>query len=170
MTRKDLRKYFWSLNEKTFRETQIILKHPHHRRFPQRMTNFLSRCDRPKELFSLISKEQFVEVWPAIKAYWRKIAMKSDFRSWWQTVYEQILQDTKTRRVKVKGKPAAVFLKIGKNIREARIKKGLSQNELALKTMMKQPDISMIEEGKKNATLNTLMRLCTVLGIKKIEI
>jgi len=35
---------------------------------------------------------------------------------------------------------------------------------------MKQPDISRIEEGKKNITLFTLIRLCKVPGIRKINI
>jgi len=35
---------------------------------------------------------------------------------------------------------------------------------------MKQPDISRAEEGKKNVTLYTLVRLCQILEIKTIEI
>jgi len=55
-------------------------------------------------------------------------------------------------------------------IRDARIQKGLSQKQLALRIGMKQPDISRIEEGKKNITLFTLTRLCKVLGIEEIDI
>lgn len=166
----DIRKYFWSLNKSALEETAKILKNPDHRKFPERMVSFLSRCDKPKELFLLISKRQFVEAWPRVKAYWKKTARTSDFRNWWQTVYEQISGDCKTKQIKPKGKPAVAFLKIGESIREARIKKGLSQNELAVKVAMKQPDISMIEEGKQNITLDTLIRLCSVLEIKKIGI
>jgi len=54
-------------------------------------------------------------------------------------------------------------------IKEARVQKNISQKELALQTGMRQPDISMIEEGRKNITLQTLFRLCKVLGIKRIE-
>ena len=53
-------------------------------------------------------------------------------------------------------------------IRDARIQRGLSQKQLALRIGMKQPDISKIEEGKKNITLFTLNRLCRVLGIEKM--
>jgi hypothetical protein len=35
---------------------------------------------------------------------------------------------------------------------------------------MRQPDISKIEEGRKNITLGTLSSLIQVLEIKKIEI
>jgi UDP-N-acetylglucosamine 1-carboxyvinyltransferase len=170
MTKLDMAKYFWSLNRAALREVEFTIKNPAHRRFPERMVTFLSRCNKPKELFSLISRQQFIESWPRIKTYWKKSARQSDFRSWWQTVYEQILEDYRARQIRPKGSPATAFIKIGKIIKEARIKKALSQNELAGKAMMKQPDISMIEEGKQNITIDTLIRLCRILGIKKIDI
>jgi transcriptional regulator with XRE-family HTH domain len=61
------------------------------------------------------------------------------------------------------------FLKIGKLIKKRRIEKGWSQQELAYRVGINQPDISKIEEGKKNITLITLFRICKVLGIRKIE-
>jgi DNA-binding XRE family transcriptional regulator len=170
MIKPKLTKYFWSLNEDARKEVERILKDPNHRKFPERAVAFLSRCDKPKELFYFITKEQFIEAWPRIKAYWNKIAKTSDFRNWWQTVYEQILEEDKARQIKPKRVPSVVFLKIGKAMREARVKKGLSQSELADKVAMKQPDISKIEEGKANVTLDTLVRICRVLGLKKIEL
>lgn len=50
------------------------------------------------------------------------------------------------------------------------LEKGLNQHQVALSVGMRQPDISKIEEGKINITLNTLMRLCKVLGIKQIDV
>jgi transcriptional regulator with XRE-family HTH domain len=55
-------------------------------------------------------------------------------------------------------------------IRGARVQKNMSQNDLAVRSGMKQPDISKIEEGKKNITLGTLAVLCRVLGIKEIKL
>jgi transcriptional regulator with XRE-family HTH domain len=55
-------------------------------------------------------------------------------------------------------------------IKESRIKKGLSQKELALRLGMKQPDVCSIEKGKKNITLETLTLLCKALDIRKIEL
>ncbi len=170
MTKKDLTKYFWSLNKRARIETEGILKNPDHRRFPERMVVFLSRCDKPQELFSLISKRQFIENWPRIKGYWRKVAKSSDFRNWWQTAYEQMIEQDKQRQIRPKGTPAYNFLKIGRVIKQARIDKGLSQEELASKAMMRQPDVSNIEDGRKNITIETLIRLCGILGIKKIEL
>jgi ribosome-binding protein aMBF1 (putative translation factor) len=121
-------------------------------------------------LFSLISKRAFVETWPRIRTYWLKLERDSDFRDWWQTIYEQLLEGYGIKQKIHKGKSFTLSLKIGKLIKEARISKGLSQNGLALLIKMKQPDISMIEEGRKNITLETLARLCRALDIKKIDL
>jgi DNA-binding Xre family transcriptional regulator len=163
-------KYFWGLNEKALKETGRILKNPGHPQFAERMTTLLSRCDEPKEVFSVTPKKIFVQTWPRIRAYWKKVVRESDFRDWWETVYEQILEGSKPKSRRPKVISSALFLRIGKEIREKRIQKGLSQKELAMRIGMKQPDISKIEEGKKNITLGTLAKLCRVLQIKSIAL
>jgi len=166
----NIEKYFWDLKEKALKETKVILKDPGHPRFNERAVTLLSRCDKPEELFSIIPRGKFVEVWPQIRTYWIKRIRRSDFRDWWETIYEQILEKHQQRPGKAKGGTPAAFRTIGMEIRDARIQKGLSQKQLALRIGMKQPDISRIEEGKKNITLFTLTRLCKVLGIGKIDI
>ena len=166
----NISKYFWDLNKKALRQTQGIIRNPKHPRFIPRITVFLSRCDRPRELFSLISKKDFVETWPKIKACWLKLAQESDFRDWWETIYEELLGKYKSTHKGPKGKPSALFYNIGRTIKKVRVQKGLSQKELSLIIGMRQPDISIIEKGKKNITLETLSRLCKVLEIKKIDI
>ena len=162
-------KYFWDLNERALKETERIIRNPQHPKFVVRLVTLLSRCDRPKELFSLISKQDFIELWPKARSYWSKIAQASDFRAWWETVYEQLLEKYRAKRRQPKGRASALFLKIGRLIKEARVQKGLSQKELAFRIGMKQPDISTIEKGEKNITLRTLVRLCHTSGIKKLE-
>jgi len=44
----------------------------------------------------------------------------------------------------------------------------LSQKDLSLIVGIKQPEISKIEDGKKNITILTLAKFCKVLNIKKI--
>lgn len=162
-------KYFWDLNEEALRETEKILQTPRHPKFMDRIIALLSRCDKPKELFSIIPREKFVEAWPRIKTCWMKQARESEFRDWWETIYEQLLEEFQLKTRKVKGETPEFFQKLGKLIKAARIKKGLNQKQLAQGIGMKQPDISTIEEGKKNVTLYTLMRLCKILEIKKID-
>ena len=166
----NIEKYFWDLKEKSLKETKGILKDPVHPRFTERAVTLLSRCDKPEELFSIIPRSKFVEIWPRIRTYWIKRIRRSDFRDWWETIYEQILEKYQHRPRKAKGGTPVTFRTIGMEIRDARIQKGLSQKQLAFRIGMKQPDISRIEEGKKNITLFTLTRLCKVLGIEKIDV
>jgi len=162
-------KYFWDLKERSLKEAEKILKSPKHPQFITKIVTFLSRCDKPEELFSIMPKEDFVEIWPKVRTYWIKRARVSDFRDWWETIYEQLLEKYQLKTRKAEGKPAQFLQKFGSIIKEARIKKGLSQRQLAQSIGMKQPDISSIEDGKKNITLYTLLRLCKILEIKKID-
>lgn len=166
----NIAKYFWNLNDKALKEARHILKRPQHPKFSERMVTLLSRCDAPKELFSLLSKEEFIKAWPNIRSYWVKLSRESDFRDWWETIYEQLLEGRNIKNKGPEGGPAASFARIGRLVKESRVRMGLSQKELALGAGMKQPDISKIEEGKKNVTLDTLLRLCKILKIKKIDI
>lgn len=170
MRRSPVYKYFWGLNERALKETDSIFCAPSHPQFRQRMITLLSRCDKPKELFSIITEKGFIDTWPDVRAYWAKIDRESEFRDWWQTIYEQLLQKAGVQIRRPDSSFSAMFLKIGKVIKDARIRKGLSQKELAAIAGMKQPDISRIEEGAKNVTLKTLFFLCKVLDIKTIDL
>ena len=162
-------KYFWDLNQEALKETEKILASPEHPKFMGRIIVLLSRCDKPKEIFSIITREQFKENWPKIRAHWMKQERRSEFRDWWDAIYEQLMEEAQLKIIKPKGQTPEFFKEFGKLIKEARIRKGLSQKQLAQGVGMKQPDISKIEEGKNNITLFTLMRLCKILEIKKID-
>lgn len=163
-------KYFWDLKEEALQETKRALKDHEHAQFPQRMVTLLSRCDKPKELFSILPKGKFIAAWPKIRSYWIKRMRHSEHRDWWETIYEGCLDSADKESIKAKGTPAAFFRKLGDRIKERRIEMSLSQKQLALRAGLKQPIISQVEEGRKNITLFTLMRLCKVLGIKTIDI
>lgn len=165
----NISKYFWNLNAEALKETGKILKNPGDPKFIVRMITLLSRCDKPKELFSIIPERVFIESWPKIRVYWQRIGQNIDFKNWWETIYEQLLQKYKIEKKQFNVRHSKLFFKIGKIIRTARISKNLSQNDLALRVGMRQPDISNIEEGKKNITLETLICLCKALGIEKID-
>lgn len=166
----NIAKYFWDLNDNALNEAQKIIRNPLHPKFNERIVTFLSRCDKPRELFYLISKKTFVNAWPGIKKYWAKVSNAPDFRDWWQTVYEEIARESQEKKVRPPGAVSASLSKIGDTIRGARIKRELNQKQLAFITGIKQPDISKIEEGKKNITFITLVKLCKALDIKVIDI
>ena len=162
-------KYFWDLNKRALKEAEYILKNPENKKFRAMMIKLLSRCQNPEELFSVISKKNFIRAWPLLRRYWIRIEKESDFRSWWQTIYEQILK-RKIKKQEIEGVAPALFKSIGSRIKQARIGKEMSQRDLALAVGMKQPDISKIEEGRKNITLETLARICNCLGIREISL
>ncbi|MDP2904998.1 MAG: helix-turn-helix transcriptional regulator [Candidatus Omnitrophota bacterium] len=168
--KSSIAKYFWGFNERALIEAQKALVDPDHPRFPAYSVTLLSRCQKPKELFSLFSKKHFIENWPKIKSYWLKLERRSELRSWWEAIYAQIKGESGNHQETEKTDPSALFKDIGRLIRGARVQKNMSQNDLAARSGMKQPDISKIEEGRKNITLGTLAVLCKVLGIKEIKL
>ena len=165
----NVRKYFWELNEKTLLNIEKVLGNPRHPKFTGRIFTLLSRCDSPDELFSVLGKEQFIEAWPRIRQYWAKNPQAQDFKAWWETVYERLLEKEGIQMVP-KGQPMAVLAKIGKTLKKTRLQKGWSQSDLAHRVRMRQPDISAIEKGMKNMTIETLARLCKILGIKNLPL
>lgn len=160
-----IKKYFWSLNPRAIRETEKIIRDPGHPRYSEKMFVILSRCDKPKELFSIIAKKGFIENWPKIRSYWIRRRQAEDFRAWWETVYEELI-----KREGQKGSPSGLFKNLGEIIRAKRIENGLSQKDLANRARLKQPDISKIEQGKANITLETLIKLCRILDIRNIPL
>ena len=162
-------KYFWDLKRSALEETRRILKDPAHPQFPRRMIVLLERCSAPKELFSVIPRERFVRSWPRVRAYWLKRARRSDSRDWWETLYEQLVVARAGRPRPAGGEPPAFLRALGDRLKEARISRGLSQRQLALQAGIRQPDISRIEEGKKNVTLFTLARLAKALEIRTLD-
>jgi DNA-binding Xre family transcriptional regulator len=162
-----IKKYFWSLNAGALKATTAILKNPHHPKFLERAFTLLSRCDQPKEVFAAMTKPVFIEAWPRLRQYWGKINQANDYKAWWETVYEQLGRRTKTEKA-LRGKPAELFVKIGRLFKEKRVNRGISQLDFARQAGMTQPDISAIEAGRKNITLETIIRLCSILDIKSL--
>ena len=165
--KSNLSKYFWDLNESALKEARAVLRNPDDPKFNRRLIALLSRCDRPAELFSFLPRDTFVRVWPRVKKEWRKAARESDFREWWETIYQQLLSDKKPP---APGQSPALLKQVGKSVRAARLEKGWSQKDLALRVGMKQPDVSRIEEGRTNTTFLTLALLGKALDLKSIQI
>ncbi|MBW1616715.1 MAG: helix-turn-helix transcriptional regulator [Deltaproteobacteria bacterium] len=56
--------------------------------------------------------------------------------------------------------------KFGTRVRQNRLDKGISQEELAELANVHRTYIGMIERGEKNITLNTMLNITNALGIK----
>jgi len=164
-----IEKYFWGVKSNQIKKLKEILKSPQHPKFPEKMYAILTRCDNPKELFTLISEDTFIEYWPRIRRDWIKRGGGEDFRYWWEAVYEQLLEE-RGGAVPYRGIHSKVLRMIGNLIREKRMEKGYTQKDLAMKIGLRQPDISKIEKGRVNITLETLIRICKVLGIGEVPL
>ena len=75
-----------------------------------------------------------------------------------ETIYED------GRTVRVEEIPANLM--IANAVLSARAKAGISQSELSAATGIDQSDISKIERGVANPSVNTLSRIATALGAK----
>jgi ribosome-binding protein aMBF1 (putative translation factor) len=164
----NIKEYFWDLSETALEEAEQIVRNPAHPSFVKRIIRVLSRCDQPKEIFTLITKKQFTENWPKIRREWKRTNEAAEHFSWWESVYEQLLKQENSENKRVKGAPAKENQEIGRKIRQAREQKGWSQTDLAHHTGLKQPDISAIEKGKKNITLATLSKLEKILELRNL--
>lgn len=55
---------------------------------------------------------------------------------------------------------------LGAELKKARLKAGLTQEELAFRANVHRTYVSMLERDKGSPTLDTLMKLCAALGIR----
>jgi len=54
---------------------------------------------------------------------------------------------------------------LGRNVRAARLQRGLSQEALALEAEMKRSYVSDLERGTRNPSVKAIARLARVLGV-----
>ena len=59
---------------------------------------------------------------------------------------------------------------LGRNVRAARLARGLSQEQLAFEAEMKRSYLSDLERGTRNPSVRALGRLAQALGIKPPEL
>ena len=56
--------------------------------------------------------------------------------------------------------------KVGIHIRQARLRAGLSQQDVAVRAKIQQRTVSLVESGKRSITLTTLERIATAIGVE----
>lgn len=66
--------------------------------------------------------------------------------------------------------PEPMSKRFGKRLREARLRVGLSQEELAAKARLHRTYVGMIERAKRNITLSNAESLAKALGMKLFEL
>ncbi|MCA8946450.1 MAG: helix-turn-helix transcriptional regulator [Planctomycetes bacterium] len=59
---------------------------------------------------------------------------------------------------------------LGAELKRARLKAGLTQEALAFKANVHRTYVSMLERDKGSPTLETLMNLCSAMGIKASDL
>lgn len=59
---------------------------------------------------------------------------------------------------------------LGQNVREARRRAGMSQEQLAFEADMKRSYVSDLERGTRNPSLKAIGRLATALGVEPAEL
>ena len=63
-----------------------------------------------------------------------------------------------------------ILVKFGRNVREIRKLKGLSQEQLSFKADLHRTYIGMIERAEKNITLSNIEKIAAALEIEIIEL
>lgn len=66
--------------------------------------------------------------------------------------------------------PKATRQVLARNVRRLRTKRGLSQEALAEEVGLRQAQVSEIESGANNITLDNLHRLAIALGVRPCEL
>ena len=59
---------------------------------------------------------------------------------------------------------------VGNNVRQARLKKGLTQEKFAEKTGFSQQYLSGLENGKRNPSILTIYELAQALGVSHVDL
>lgn len=55
---------------------------------------------------------------------------------------------------------------LGRNIRRLRLARGMSQEELGAESSLRQAQISEMESGRRNATIDNVIRIAMALGTR----
>lgn len=130
----------------------------------------ISRCTLPKEVFKFLDKKIFCKNWIRIKKRMFKDVWMRDRITFWQIVYERVLERLKEKgfelRPQKKIKPKGIRKSIAEQIKHYRVGKGWTQKQLAKKLGVIQPYISRIEKGYENISLDSLQKLSKVFNCK----
>lgn len=147
-------------------------KHP---RFLETVALLLARKNSAQEVFGeYIKPLVFFKEWVKIKNIMRKDQWNNPRIEYWQAIYEKLAEKYKAKGIKIRAprKPKdQVSIAIGRRIKEARIKKKITQQQLAKRIGISQQMLSKVERGMENLSISTIQKIAGKLGIEvKIEL
>jgi len=155
-------------------EAKVFIQDPDNPRFLNYVTRLLSRNNDLGYVFSILDKQHFCEYWPLIQDRINKTGWFSPYKSdFWQPVYEKTLKELKKNGIHIHEFPNISAPKykfdLARQIRKARIERGLSQKELAEYLRVTQQYISRVETGRVNMSIDAIYAIANFL-LKGIEI
>ncbi|MEW6040866.1 MAG: helix-turn-helix transcriptional regulator [Elusimicrobiota bacterium] len=151
-----------------------ILKNPEDKKYLKFAVLLLSRKNVPKEVFTqYINPVDFCRNWQGIKKIMKKNKWNDPRIEFWQAIYERLMKKYRIKNVEIiqsgKVHRANEFCKsVGEKIRDIRVKKELTQGQLAKKLDISQQLISRIESGKQNISILTLKKISLSLNSELI--
>ena len=66
--------------------------------------------------------------------------------------------------------PPAASAEIGRRVKQARLAKGMTQQQVADRAAFKRPTVSYLEQGRRNLTVGSLLSLADALGIDPCDL
>lgn len=164
-----IEEWFWDRNVTEGKLKKILLS-PREPKFAEIVGLILARENMPKRVFKYIEPRIFCENWPRIKKQMRKNKWNESRIIFWQAIYEKVLEKFKRKGIKIKkfkeNAKDTILASVGAQIKDFRLKKKMSQEQLASKIGVSQQMLSYIEQGKENVSLLTLKRIVDKLNGK----
>lgn len=141
-----------------------ILEDENNPRFYIYAEKLFSRVSDPQAAFGYIPRNVFCRQWPRIQQRIKKDAWIRGRTIAWQKVYDQIAD-----QLGVQNNALPERMNVAQQIKDIRIKLGLSQEELAKRLGVIQQFVSKMETGRENLTVDSLKRVADIFG-KKLNI
>lgn len=153
-------------------EVRKILRDGDHPKFDIYAEKLLSRTGDPKMALNIVDKVTFCKKWPVIKKRMKKDKWLKDRVIFWQTIYERVRNRLKEQGIKIrvtrKVQVPPERMKLAKQIRDIRMKRGYTQQDIARKLGVIQQYVSKIESGHENISIDTLKRIANVFNKKLV--
>ena len=134
---------------------QKVLKDKNHPEFYIFAEKLFARVKDMEQAFEYVDKEMFYRTWPIIKKRVIKDTWAKPAVDFWQKVYASAIAE----------KPR---FNLANTIKTIRLRKGLTQKQLAVRLGVIQQHISRIESGQENVTFDTLYNIAKALNTRLV--